>query len=182
MNLYGVHQLADSFRTVRTNTIRIAEDIPESEYQYRPAPLSRSVAETLVHIAWLAGADRFMHEEKRLASFDGFDFAAFLATSEVEETRQRSKVEIIELLLTEGDRWVRWVEQLPETFLSEPVRLPDGTSMSRFEMLLGTKEHEMEHRAQLTVIERLLGLVPHFTRNLPISRDKAAHARNSHSA
>jgi uncharacterized damage-inducible protein DinB len=41
-------------------------------------------------------------------------------------------------------------------------------------MLLGTKEHEMEHRAQLTVIERLLGLVPHFTRNLPISRDKVA--------
>ena len=82
--------------------------------------------------------------------------------------------EIIELLRTEGDRWVHWVEQLPETFLSEPVRLPDGKSVSRFEMLLGTKEHEMEHRAQLTVIQRLLGLVPHFTRNLPISRDKAA--------
>jgi uncharacterized damage-inducible protein DinB len=25
----------------------------------------------------------------------------------------------------------------------------------------------MQHRAQLTVIERLLGVVPHFTRNLP---------------
>jgi uncharacterized damage-inducible protein DinB len=174
MSLYGVRQLTDSFRTVRMNTIRIAEDIPEAEYQYRPAPASRSVAETLVHIAWLAGADRVMHEEKRLASFDGFDFGAFLATSEVEETRQRSKAEIIELLRTEGDRWARWVEQLPETFLSEPLRLPDGKSVSRFEMLLGTKEHEMEHRAQLTVIERLLGLVPHFTRNLPISRDKVA--------
>jgi uncharacterized damage-inducible protein DinB len=170
MSLYGVRQLTDSFRTVRTNTIRIAEDIPEAEYQYRPTPASRSVAETLVHIAWLAGADRFMHEEKRLTSFDGFDFGAFLATSEVEETRQRSKAEIIELLRTEGDRWARWVEQLPETFLSEPLRLPDGKSVSRFEMLLGTKEHEMGHRAQLTVIERLLGLVPHFTRNLPISR------------
>jgi uncharacterized damage-inducible protein DinB len=31
-------------------------------------------------------------------------------------------------------------------------------------MLLGTKEHEMHHRAQLTVIERLLGIVPHLTR------------------
>jgi len=27
------------------------------------------------------------------------------------------------------------------------------------------KEHEMHHRAQLTVIERLLGIVPHLTRN-----------------
>lgn len=174
MSLYGIHQLTDSFRTVRTNTIRIAEDIPEVDYHYRPAPTSRSVAETLVHIAWLASADRFMHEEQRLFSFDGFDFGAFLATSEVEETRPLSKPQIIELLRTEGDRWVRWVEQLSETFLSEPFRLPDGRSVSRFEMLLGTKEHEMEHRAQLTVIQRLLGLVPHFTRNLPVSRDKAA--------
>lgn len=174
MSLYGIRHLADSFRSVRRNTIQVAEEIPEADYQFRPTPASRSVAETLVHIAWLAGADRFMHEEKRLASFDGFDFGAFLATSEVEETRPRSKAEIIELLRTEGERWVQWVEQLPETFLVETVLLPDGTSMSRFEMLLGTKEHEMEHRAQLTVIQRLLGLVPHFTRNLPVSRDKAA--------
>lgn len=174
MSHYGIPQLTDSFRTVRRNTIQVAEEIPEADYQYRPTPSSRSVAETLVHIAWLAGADRFMHEEKRIASFDEFDLGAFLATSEVEETRERTKAEIIEMLRTEGDRWVKWVEQLPETFLSEPIRLPDGKSVRRFEMLLGTKEHEMEHRAQLTVIQRLLGLVPHFTRSLPISREKAA--------
>lgn len=169
MSLYGIRQLGDGFRTVRRNTITLAEEIPESNYDYRPAPPSRSVAETLVHIAWLGSADRFMHEEKRIASFDGFDFGAFLATSEAEETRKRSKAEILELLRTEGDRWVQWVERLPESFLSEPIRLPDGTSMSRFEMLLGTTEHEMHHRGQLTVIQRLLRLVPHFTRNLPVS-------------
>jgi uncharacterized damage-inducible protein DinB len=32
-------------------------------------------------------------------------------------------------------------------------------------MLIGTKEHEMHHRAQLMVTERLLGIVPHITRN-----------------
>ena len=31
-------------------------------------------------------------------------------------------------------------------------------------MLLGAKEHEMHHRAQLMVIERMLGIVPHLTR------------------
>lgn len=173
MSLYGIHQLTDSFRTVRRNTIQVAEDIPEADYRYRPTPASRSVAETLAHIAWLASAFRFVHEEKHLASFDGFDFGAFLAMSKAEETLERSKAELIELLRTEGERWVQWVEQLPETFLSEPFRLPDGKSVSLFEMLLGIKEHEMEHRAQLTVIERLLGLVPYFTRNLPISRNEA---------
>ena len=174
MSLYGVRHLTDSFRTVRKNTIRVAEDIPEADYQYRPAPGSRSVAETLVHIAWLGGADRLIHEEKHLTSFDGFDFSAFLATSEVEETRVRSKAEIIELLRTEGERWAQWVDQLPEAFFPERFLLPDGKSVSRFELLVGTKEHEMQHRAQLTVIQRMLGVGPHFTRNLPRSREKVA--------
>jgi uncharacterized damage-inducible protein DinB len=174
MSSYGIQQLVDSFRTVRANTIRVAEEIPEAKYQYRPAPPSRSVAETLVHIAWLRSADRAIHEEKRLTSFDGFDFGAFLETSDVEETRPRSKAEIIELLRTEGEGWARWAEQLPDAFLSESFRVPSGKSLTRFEMLLGTKEHELQHRAQLTVIQRLLGLVPHFTRNLPPARDRAA--------
>jgi uncharacterized damage-inducible protein DinB len=174
MSDYGVRQLTDSFRGVRANTIRIAEEIPEADYDYRPAAASRSVGETLVHIAWLAHADQFVHETERLASFDGFDFAAFLETSDVEERRPRSKAEIIEMLRAEGDRWVRWVEQLSEPFLAEPFKQPDGKSVSRFEMLMGTKEHELHHRAQLTVIQRLIGLVPHFTRSLPVRRDKAA--------
>jgi hypothetical protein len=49
MNLYGSKQLVESIRTVRKNTILIAEDIPQKDYGYRPAPESRSVAETLVH-------------------------------------------------------------------------------------------------------------------------------------
>jgi uncharacterized damage-inducible protein DinB len=44
--------------------------------------------------------------------------------------------------------------------------MPNGApSQSRFEMLQGIKEHEMHHRAQLMVVERLLGVVPHLTRN-----------------
>ena len=31
-------------------------------------------------------------------------------------------------------------------------------------MLLGVKEHEMHHRAQLFLIERMIGIVPHLTR------------------
>jgi len=173
MSLYGPKQLADSLRTVRKNTILIAEDIPEKDYSYRPTPESRSVAETLVHIASLATFDRFVHQEQHLSSLDGFDFGALLKKGELEEKRPRAKAEIIELLRTEGERWSQWVEQLPEAFLAEPVRQPGGASKNRFEMLLGTKEHEMQHRSQLTVIERLLGIVPHITRNRQAARADA---------
>lgn len=39
-------------------------------------------------------------------------------------------------------------------------------SKTRFEMILGVKEHEMHHRAQLMLIERMLGVVPHLTREM----------------
>jgi uncharacterized damage-inducible protein DinB len=56
------------------------------------------------------------------------------------------------------------VEFVPEQFLAEGVAQCDGTLKTRFEMILGTKEHEMHHLGQLTVIERMLGIVPHLTR------------------
>jgi uncharacterized damage-inducible protein DinB len=40
----------------------------------------------------------------------------------------------------------------------------DPPAKSRLEMILSVKEHEMHHRAQLMVIERLLGIVPHLTK------------------
>jgi uncharacterized damage-inducible protein DinB len=163
MSLYGIRQLTDSVRAVRANTILMADDIPESQYGFRATPAGRSVAETLVHIAWLATSDRILHEEERLEAVEGFDFPALQRKSEVEENRPRSKADILELLRTEGERQARWLEQLPETFLAERVKLPGGGSVSRFEMLLATKEHELQHRAQLTVIDRLIGVVPRFT-------------------
>jgi uncharacterized damage-inducible protein DinB len=35
---------------------------------------------------------------------------------------------------------------------------------SRLEMLMAAKEHEMHHRGQLMLIERMVGVVPHLTR------------------
>jgi uncharacterized damage-inducible protein DinB len=174
MQLYGAKQLADSMRTVRKNTILIAEDIPENHYGYRATPDSRSVRETLVHIASLWRFDRIVHEEQHLFSLEGFDFGALFWMSETEEKLLRSKSDIVGLLQTQGHRWCEWVEGLSETLLSEQVRQPGGGLRNRFEMLLGTKEHEMHHRGQLTVMERMLGIVPHLTRNRQVRREGAA--------
>ena len=174
MNFYGPKQLVESIRTVRKNTIQVAEDIPEKEYGYRPTPGSRSVAETLVHIAFANQVDRRLHGGQRVSSLEGPNFGEPLQQGQAEEKRPRSKNEIVALLRTEGDRWCEWIATLPETVLAEQVGMPGGASKSRFEMLLGTKEHEMHHRAQLMVIERLLGIVPHLTRNRRPVREKAA--------
>ena len=96
----------------------------------------------------------------------GFDFVAFIRGVAAEEAMPRTKAEIIELLTRDGEAWAAWVEAQSEAFLAERVAFPgeSPTSKSRFEMLLSTKEHEMHHRGQLMLIQRMLGIVPHLTR------------------
>ena len=63
----------------------------------------------------------------------------------------------------------RLLEGLPESFLAEQVTMPpqmQPPTKSRFEMLLGAKEHEMHHRAQLMTLQRMIGQVPHLTRQM----------------
>ena len=82
-----------------------------------------------------------------------------------EENKPRSKAEIVALLRSRGEEFAAWLETLTPEFLSETVTEPDGkTAKTRFERLLSAKEHEMHHRAQLMLIERQLGIVPHLTR------------------
>src|SRR5206468_1321722 len=51
MTYYGGKEMAASFRTVRNNTIQIAEEIPENKYDFRAAPDTRTVGQMLTHIA-----------------------------------------------------------------------------------------------------------------------------------
>lgn len=164
MSLYGMRELNDGVRVAHAQTMRIAEDIPAERYDFRPMPESRSVGETLVHIAWLGEFTRRLHGESRLDSLADFDFGAVVAETRAEEVKPRTKVQIVELLRAEGERYLAWLEALPEAVARERVSMPNGVSQTRFALILGIKEHEVHHGAQLTVLERLIGVVPHFTR------------------
>jgi uncharacterized damage-inducible protein DinB len=162
--LYGPKQLADGIRTVRKNTVLIAEDFHEDDYIFRPTPESRSVSEILTHILFFSHFDRALHEKTYVTTLGDFDLGKLVNEIESQEKKRHSKSELVNLLRDSGEGWARWVENLPEEVLAERVAQPGGTPKMLFEMILGTKEHEMHHRAQLTVIERMLGIVPHLTR------------------
>ena len=51
MTAFGGKELANAFRTVRKNTVQVAEDIPESQYGHVAAPDCRTVGRMLAHIA-----------------------------------------------------------------------------------------------------------------------------------
>ncbi len=169
MNFYGGKEMAESARTVRKNTVAIAQDIPEEKYSFRPAPETRSVAELFAHIALSPSFLLQVHGEERRTTLVGFDFPAYLERLIAEERAPRTKEQVIELLTTRGAKWAKWVEGLDESFLAEVVTMPPGAvpaARTRFDMILGAKEHEMHHRGQLMLIERLLGIVPHLTRRM----------------
>ena len=42
MTYYGGKEMAAAFRTVRENTMKIAEEIPEDKYSFKPANESRT--------------------------------------------------------------------------------------------------------------------------------------------
>src|SRR5215472_6855282 len=113
MSLYEPKQLADSMRVVRKNTIAIAEDIPEAQYDYRPTQGSRSVRETLLHMASMTLFDLHIHEEQKRTSMDGFDFREFFAGLPTNEKSSLPKSEIVAVLRDGGERWCDWVEKLP---------------------------------------------------------------------
>ena len=122
-----------------------------------------SVAEILAHMATntLWGVKVNIAEKKHAVTMQEFgEFAGIAGTA---AKALDSKDAIIAALKTNGEELARGLESLSDESLSQNVTLPGG-SKTRFEMLLGLKEHEMHHRAQLMVLQRLMGIVPHMTR------------------
>jgi uncharacterized damage-inducible protein DinB len=180
VNYYGAKDMAASFRTVRKNTITIAQEIPEDKYNFRPAAGTRSVGELLAHIALGSGFQYQIQAEERRTTLEGFDFPALMQRVMAEEKKPRSKEETIAMLRQAGEKWASFLDGLTEDFLAERVHMRAGMTppdKSRFEMILSVKEHEMHHRGQLMLIERIIGIVPHFTREMN-ARIAATTAKN----
>lgn len=162
---YAARELAAAARTVRKNTIQVAEEIPEEQYDFSPAPGVRSVRQLLAHITQAPVLWYDVHRDRRATTLQGFDWTAFAANAAAFENAPRTKADLLALLRETGEQYATWVESLTPDFLNETFTDGGGQNpRTRFETLLGVKEHEMHHRAQLMLILRMLGGVPHLTR------------------
>ncbi|PYS03083.1 MAG: hypothetical protein DMG16_06510 [Acidobacteria bacterium] len=180
MNYYGAKDLAESFRTVRKNTIQIAEEIPEDKYSFKAAKDVRSVEKLLTHIALAPGFGYQVHAVEKRTSLEGFNFPALMQQVMAEEAKPRTKAQVIDLLRKEGEKWAAFVSGLSEEFLGQLITMPQGgtpPSRIRFDMIASVKEHEMHHRGQLMLIERMIGIVPHLTRQMQERMTQAQQRR-----
>ena len=168
MTYYGGKEMAASFRTVRENTLKIAEEIPEDKFSFKAANECRSIGQTLTHIALGTGFQDHIQRNK-ISDLKTVNFGEMMQKATAEEAKPRTKAEIVAFLKAEGEKFASFLEGLQDSFLGEQVSMPPGmqpATKSRFEMLLGAKEHEMHHRAQLMTLQRMIGQVPHLTRQM----------------
>ncbi len=164
---YGSKELAQSFRTVRKNTLEAARDVPGDKYDFRPTPDCRSVEKLLAHIALSYRFQHRVHAVEKLSSMVGFDFPAMMSELGAKEAEPRTKSQVIAMLEDEGEIWATFLDGVSDEFLAETVSFPPEFSQppkSRLEMILSVKEHEMHHRGQVMLVQRMLGIVPHLTR------------------
>ena len=169
MTIYGAKDLAGAFRTVRGNTLIIANELTEEQYGFSPADGTRTAGQLLTHIALISTLAEQVHFIERRTTLEGFDFPAFMTRAMAAEQKLHTKAEVITLLQENGDSFASRLDGASDEFLAEIVSMPAGMTpagKTRFEMLLGVKEHEMHHRGQLMLIQRLLGRVPHLTRQM----------------
>ena len=165
MTNYGAAELAASFQIVRKNTIQTAEEIPEDKYEFAPVAGWRTIAALLKHMAWAPMTYEDMHVIKRLPTLKGYDFSTIFAKRAEKEKPQLNKSQIVSLLKNEGDRVAKYLGALDQKFLNETFTDVQGLNpKTRFEQMMSIKEHEMHHRGQLMLIQRMIGLVPHLTR------------------
>jgi uncharacterized damage-inducible protein DinB len=168
MAYYGSKDLAFSFRQVRGNTIKAAEEIPEAQYGFKAAPETRSIGQLLAHIALGPGIQMHIHTTG-VADLKNLNFGELVQKAMAEEAKPRTKAETIAFLMTEGDKVALFLDNVSDSFLAESVTMPPGLeppTKTRFEMLMSMKEHEMHHRGQLMLLQRMVGLVPHLTRQM----------------
>ena len=164
MQNYGAQQLAASWRTVRKNTVQIAEEIPADKYGTQVANETMTVGQMLAHMACATHWVEQAHFVEKLSDITGEKFGTWFGAIGAQAGALTSKVAIVAALKEKGESYATKLESMTSAQLDEMVTLPGPGSKSRFEMLLGVKEHEMHHRAQLMQLQRMMGITPHLTR------------------
>lgn len=157
----SIDRLVESWREVRTGLINEASQIPEDRFSFRATPETRSVAELLQHIVQtqkvLVG--EVCREDTNLTRQSLANHLKEYALG-VDEVRDKSGLlELLRSSLEPAEASIRGCGE----GLQRKMRRLDGKEVSKFDFLNFAAAHEMYHRGQLTVYERLLGVEPALT-------------------
>jgi uncharacterized damage-inducible protein DinB len=156
--------IVDSWKNVRQDTIAAVEEFPAGEFDYHPAADLHTFGQISRHILvsthgltgmLLAGdadfADLAIRRERIAAH-----------TAHIPEALEPAEL-ARGLRESVDQRAAQLSSQTPE-FWAAMIKRVDGIMVTRLEMLLFVKDHELTHRQQLFTYLRMKGIVPATTR------------------
>lgn len=141
-----LNQLSAKWKNAKTYALKVAELMPEEQYNFKPVPDEMSFGEQLLHIAdnmnWLSSAYLFGSKQKNK-----------------NEAKLLSKQSIINTLSTAYDSALAVHYRLTSQQFDEVVPFFTGPK-SRRQILILMHDHQTHHIGQLIVYLRLKGIKP----------------------
>ncbi len=157
----SIDRLIESWGEVRTGLINEASQIPEQQFSFRATPETRSVAELLQHIVqtqkMLVG--EVCRDDTNLMRQSFADHIKEYAPDVAGVSDKNGLLELLRSSMEPSEAAIRGCGD----GLQQKMRRFDGKEVSKFDFLNFAVAHEMYHRGQLTVYERLLGVEPALT-------------------
>ena len=158
----SVEMLVNTWKEYRKGLIAEVEQIPEDKFNFRATPETRSIAEILQHIvevqSMLIGEAGRADGNMRRQSFA--DHVKEYAPEVQAITDKNGLLEILRSSMEVCEANVRSNNDLMEGSIGGI----DGKPTPKLQVINFAMSHEMYHRGQLTVYERLLNLEPALTR------------------
>ena len=156
-----VKGICEQWQDVRNGLIKEVELIPAEQMGFKPAPESRTVIELLHHIIEIQRvlAGEMCRENTNFQR----GFPALMADFAGQVKEATTKESVLESLGSSLEETKAIVVSFGDSNFEQTMTRFDGKQCTKLEMLNFTLAHEMYHRGQLTVYERLLGIEPALT-------------------
>ena len=157
----SVDAIIGSWREVRAGLIDEASHIPADKFSFRAADGMRTVAELLQH---LVESQKFLVGEACRPDTNLLrkSFAENIKDYAPNVREVNDKDGVLQLLATAMDDTDKELREHPDEMKNTMKRF-DGKEMTKLAFMSFAIAHEMYHRGQLTVYERLLGIEPVLT-------------------
>ena len=157
----AIENVVSSWKEVRSGLIEEANQISADQFSFRPAPESRSIKELLQH---LVETQKFLTGEicRTDTNLMRGSFAEQIKNYAPDVRNVDDKDGLLNLLRASMDEAGANLIAASDEMGKMMTRF-DGKEMTKLAFVSFAIAHEMYHRGQLTVYERLLGLEPMLT-------------------
>lgn len=176
----SIDRLIESWKDTRNGLIEEAAQIPPEQFSFRPTPETRTIAELLQHVVesqkTLIG--EAVRPDTNIFRQSLEDHAREYAPEAAGVTDKNGLLELLRGSMETSEASIREAGEK----LQDKTKGFRGNEVAKFDLLTFAVSHEMYHRGQLTVYERLLRLEPVLTQKFRELSARAAANKASQNA